>query len=464
VRVTAGGRRAWLVVGAIVAVAAVVALALVVTGGDEDDVGTASGEVRLEPIDAVFVTDLVSGLDLRPLGAGLAIALPDVPPLGSGLSDALAGITASGDEPGLYGGSRQIGTCDVDQLVDFLTDPANRALAGAWASVHGIDVDEIAGFIAELTPVRLRFDTRVTNHGFADGRATPIQSVLEAGTAVLVDERGVPRAKCACGNPLVPPDTAVVAPVENPAAWEGYDPAEIVTVEAGEAVDAYVLVDVDDGVLYERPVGTDGEADEPLAPGGQLCDVFTESPTCTGGEFAPDLVVPDVAGSDVAAARRALQDLGFIGEVEERSEPSGAPAGVVVGTEPPAGREVPAKSPIVLIVSSGPEETSTTAAATTSTTSPRVSTSTSTSSTSTSTSTSSTTTTAPHVTVPNVVGEVEQAAVSILADVGLEAERTTAFAPNEQPGTVVAQDPQPGASVPPGSTVVIVVAEGPPID
>ncbi|GAP52775.1 serine/threonine protein kinase [Streptomyces azureus] len=51
----------------------------------------------------------------------------------------------------------------------------------------------------------LRADTGVTNHGFRAGRAAVLQAVLQAGTAVLVDDRGVPRVRCACGNPLRPP-------------------------------------------------------------------------------------------------------------------------------------------------------------------------------------------------------------------------------------------------------------------
>ena len=70
-------------------------------------------------------------------------------------------------------------------MVDFLTDPAHAAKGQAWADVHGLEVDEIAGFIEALTPVRLRFDTRVTNHGFVRRRGTELQSVLKAGTAVL---------------------------------------------------------------------------------------------------------------------------------------------------------------------------------------------------------------------------------------------------------------------------------------
>ena len=41
----------------------------------------------------------------------------------------------------------------------------------------------------------LRADTAVTNHGFRDGQATELHSVLQAGTAVLVDDQGQPVAR-----------------------------------------------------------------------------------------------------------------------------------------------------------------------------------------------------------------------------------------------------------------------------
>ena len=45
----------------------------------------------------------------------------------------------------------------------------------------------------------------MTNHSFVDGRAVAFQSILQAGTAVLVDKDGVPVARCRCGNPLLEP-------------------------------------------------------------------------------------------------------------------------------------------------------------------------------------------------------------------------------------------------------------------
>src|SRR6185436_18143448 len=47
-------------------------------------------------------------------------------------------------------------------------------------------------------------------------------AVLRRGTAVLVDDEGVPRVKCYCGNPLLPP----VIPQEF---YETYTPTTVTT-------------------------------------------------------------------------------------------------------------------------------------------------------------------------------------------------------------------------------------------
>ena len=59
-------------------------------------------------------------------------------------------------------------------------------------------------YIAKLHPVTLTRDTQVTNHAYTNGQAVPFQAILQAGTAVLVDEYGVPVVRCYCGNPLGP--------------------------------------------------------------------------------------------------------------------------------------------------------------------------------------------------------------------------------------------------------------------
>lgn len=126
-------------------------------------------------------------------------------------ADGTAEPEADATAPGLYGGSGDNAVCDVDQLIDFLLSEPDKA--AAWAGVQEIEVDEIEEYIHSLTPAVLEADTRVTNHGYRDGQARPLQSTLAAGTAVLVDGDGVPRARCACGNPLEEP---IHVPGEDP--------------------------------------------------------------------------------------------------------------------------------------------------------------------------------------------------------------------------------------------------------
>jgi hypothetical protein len=278
--------RGLLVLVALLAVVAVGAAAFVVLsgGGDEDE------EVVLEPITSVQQDDFTGNLDTEQLGASYAMASSQLPAFGSDAVATLASRTVTGTEPGLYGGTQDAAVCNTDQMIAFLTDPANADKAEAWADTQGIAVSEIESYIGGLTSVRLRVDTRVTNHGFRDGEANAFQSLLQAGTAVLVDDQGVPRAKCNCGNPLLEPEESgggeadIAAVAQNPEdAWEGLDPTSVATVAAGDAVEAFTLVDNADGTLFSRPAGSNGDADDVLTDFGDLCETFDESPTCGGG-------------------------------------------------------------------------------------------------------------------------------------------------------------------------------------
>ena len=62
-----------------------------------------------------------------------------------------------------------------------------------WSGGHPLTAADIPTYLRELTPVLLRLDTRVTNHGFDGTHPTTLQSVFQAGTAVFVDAHGVPR-------------------------------------------------------------------------------------------------------------------------------------------------------------------------------------------------------------------------------------------------------------------------------
>jgi hypothetical protein len=281
----------------VLVVAALVAGAVLLTSGDDDQSGELAGSsIRLEPLDSSQDDDFAGNLDLEPVGESTEVALGEVPVPDERVSTGLSGQVATGTEPGLYGGSQDTEVCDVAALLDFLSDDENRDKAEAWAEVQGTTVEGIADYVATLTPMRLRFDTRVTNHGF-DGGPTAFQSVLQAGTAVLVDDTGVPRVKCNCGNPLLPPEPVRGASesealdlenlAENPDdAWESLDPASVVTVEAGEEplVD-FTLLALEDGVIFLRPVGSDGTEDEPADNVGDLCLELGGSPTCDEPEL-----------------------------------------------------------------------------------------------------------------------------------------------------------------------------------
>ena len=231
--------RVLLLVGVILVMGLGAGGAYVLAGDDE---ATAS-EVILEPAtsdgeDPFFDSIASSTIDVR----------------GGGLELASSVRSIGGDTPGLYGGTGE-DVCDPAALVGFLEGNADKA--AAFAKVLGITTGGIADYVAKLTPVVLREDTRVTNHGFSGGKATPRQSVLQAGTAVMVDDRGVPRVRCSCGNPLSEP-----APVDGAAklrgdAWAGFDEDRVLTVTpAGEALTELELVDLNTGQAYLVAVGT----------------------------------------------------------------------------------------------------------------------------------------------------------------------------------------------------------------
>jgi hypothetical protein len=144
-------------------------------------------------------------------------------------------------------------------MIDFLQ--ANPGKADAWAGVLGISRSEIPDYVAELTPLILRADTAVTNHGFVNGRANAIPAILQAGPAVLVDKYGVPRVKCYCGNPLTPPRYPA-EPVYTGPQWPTFKPGGVVIIEQSVTViNVITVVDIETNVAFGRPVGSDGTRD-----------------------------------------------------------------------------------------------------------------------------------------------------------------------------------------------------------
>jgi hypothetical protein len=140
--------------------------------------------------------------------------------------------------------------------------------------VRGIGAGDIPGYVAALTPAVLRSDTAVTNHGFDNGHATTVPAVLQAGTAVLVDEHGLPVTKCLCGNPLTAPFVVEQASYTG-SPWPLFSAASTTIVQPTTiATNAFILVEPATGVSFERPAGTQGEQDRRLTapssgPSGQ---------------------------------------------------------------------------------------------------------------------------------------------------------------------------------------------------
>lgn len=262
-----GGRapRPWwrgargIVAGVVVLVAAfVVTVALTRGGGKGGGGGTpstggttlAAAQVALQTVADTGPDPFTGSVAARSAGATVAAS-----PSATG--------TVDGADVGLYGGSTRTASCDVPKLSGFLT--TDDAKGRAWAGVEGIDQAGIADYLRTLTPVVLRVDTRVTNHGFSGSAATPFQSVLQAGTAVLVDTRGLPRVRCACGNPLLPPAALPTAVSYSGTPWKDFDERQVVVVSpAASPVKRIVVVDPTSGQSFSASVGASGSA----APSG----------------------------------------------------------------------------------------------------------------------------------------------------------------------------------------------------
>ncbi|MFI1102765.1 DUF6777 domain-containing protein [Streptomyces melanogenes] len=204
---------------------------------------------------------------------------PSPPSLPNASAEASANVTrgVDGAAPGLYGGTRNKASCDVEKQIDALM--AAPAKNKAFASVEGVAPDSVPTYLRSLTPVQLRIDTRVTNHGYRNGSAAPYQAVLQAGTAVLVDDRGVPRVRCACGNPLLPAVAQQGTPKPTGDAWPAYRPSNVAVVApATRAVDKFVVFDPDHDEWFSRPKGDTGAGDKKTTPPGTSTP-YSSSPT-----------------------------------------------------------------------------------------------------------------------------------------------------------------------------------------
>ena len=181
-------------------------------------------------------------------------------------------VSVAGDAPALYGGSKDKSLVDKEAQLRFFEQNPEKAAAFCaalnadpdfrWSGGTQIQPSQLRDYFAELTPMMLTRDTRVTNHGFRNGKPTPRQAVLQKGQMVLVDRYGIPRVRCECGNPLAPPKPVKKTPVYTGPKWPDFDPTTIVVVQPTTVIiEIFVVIDINTGKPFDRPFGTDGAED-----------------------------------------------------------------------------------------------------------------------------------------------------------------------------------------------------------
>jgi len=188
----------------------------------------------------------------------------------------------NGTQPGLY--ARGGPTCDTNALARNLS--ADPKAAAAWAGVFGIKPSSIPHYLNTLSSVSLTADTWVTDHTYQDGGARPHQAVLQNGTSVLIDGAGVPRVRCAGGNPLTPPaETPVGGYRLEGKQWDEYRTKQVIRIcpndRRVETVDNKPMI-----VPISPPPGPDAE---PLPGQGFLTLVDPLTGNTYGFYFQPEI-------------------------------------------------------------------------------------------------------------------------------------------------------------------------------
>jgi eukaryotic-like serine/threonine-protein kinase len=168
-----------------------------------------------------------------------------------------------------------------------------------------------------------------------------------------------------------------------------------------------------DTVPDDRVATQDPQPGEEVREGSTVTIIVSSGPG--------DATVPGVVGRKQDVAESMMKEAGF--ETDVRREPSDTvDKGRVISTQPGENTQLQKGRTVVLVVSEGPEQ----------------------------------------VSVPDVVGDSEDAARSALEDAGLRADVSEEESTEEDPGTVLRQDPGSGEQVDKGSAVKLVVAKAPP--
>ncbi|MGW8883765.1 DUF6777 domain-containing protein [Streptomyces sp. NPDC055749] len=244
---------------AVITLAIVAAVVLTVVLTRPDGGTKAGGEVFLEAAGSSGEDPFTESTATKEEAPATPTAVPSATASSNGPR------TVKGSAPGLYGGTRNTASCDVEKQISALSAAPDKNRA--FASALRIEPSTVPGYLRSLTPVQLQTDTWVTNHGYKDGSPRPYQAVLQAGTAVLVDDRGVPRVRCACGNPLLPPVAQQSTPKVKGTSWPGYRSSDIVRVTPSTTVvNVFVMIDPESGDWFARESGDTGKDDKKTEP------------------------------------------------------------------------------------------------------------------------------------------------------------------------------------------------------
>lgn len=228
--------------------------------------------------------------------------------------------------------------CSLEQLTaGFQADP--RA-AEAFAAVHDIEVVGISEFLEAMRAGYLVDDLEVINHRYRNGTAEPFVTVLEAGTAVLVDDDGVPRVRCRCGNPLLPVRVDLDGELVDAALFAD----RVIEATIGPDVPDDVDLNVD-GRFTNDPSRAVGPPDSVSVALGEDTDAAADSCRYSITLAFDDNLLVDGPGDDLRVVERGRSESTFVS----------------IGNSPedlrPVGEIMGGESSIDIAAVAGPDET-----------------------------------------------------------------------------------------------------------
>lgn len=192
----------------------------------------------------------------------------------------------------------------ADLIAAFADDPG---AATALAQVHDIEVADIGRYLGELRAGYLIDDLAVVNHRYRNGTAQPFETVLSAGTAVLVDDAGVPRVRCRCANPLLPAQIELDGLLVDAALFAD----ELVESVIGPDVPAEVEV-AGDGLFTNDGRHALGPPDEISVSLGESDDPNAEACRFRVTVAFTDNRLVDGAGDDLRVVERGRSESTFV--------------------------------------------------------------------------------------------------------------------------------------------------------